>query len=320
MKKDISTSGRGNGLTAGKKYWRIRRVIPLFLMMAPGLLYLFVNNYLPLSYLWVAFKNVHFAKGLWASPWSGLDNFLYLFKTHDAWVITRNTVGYNLCFITANTVFPIALALMLNEVRRTSLKKFFQTTILIPYLLSMVIVGYLVYALLADDTGVINNSVMGWFNLEPVKWYSTPNKWVGILNIVNIWKNAGYYTIIYYAAIIGIGPEYYEAAAIDGANLWQRLTKVTLPMISTVIITLVFLQVGKIFYSDFGMFYQVPLNTGALLPTTNVIDTYVYRALLQLGNIGMSAAACIYQSVVGFLIIISANAVVRRTSPENAIF
>lgn len=309
-------------MTIGKRsrWVRFRRLIPLFIMMIPGLVYLFINNYMPLGYLWLAFKKVNFAKGLWGSPWVGFDNFTYLFKTHDAWVITRNTVGYNLGFIFANTVIPISLAIMLNELRNKYSKGFFQTVILIPYLLSMVIVGYLVYALLADDTGVINNSIMPFLGLDPMKWYSTPKAWVTILNIVNIWKNAGYFTIIYLAAIVGISPDYYEAAALDGANTWQKLTKITLPSISSVIITLVFLQVGRIFYSDFGMFYQVPMNTGALLPTTNVIDTYVYRALLQLGDIGMSAAACVYQSFVGFLIVLSANAIVRKINPENAIF
>jgi putative aldouronate transport system permease protein len=299
---------------------RVRRATPLFLMMLPGLIYLMINNYMPLGYMWLAFKKINFVKGLWGSDWYGLNNFTYLFRTNNAWIITRNTIGYNICFILANMVFPIAFAIMLNSIRYNRSKQFFQTVILIPYLLSMVIVGYLVYGFLADDTGFVNNYIVGLLGQHPVKWYSTPSAWVWVLNVVNVWKASGYYTIIYLAAIIGVSPEYYEAADIDGATTLQKVFHVTLPSISGVIITLTLLQVGKILYSDFGMFYQVTMNTGALLPTTNVIDTYVYRALLQIGDIGMSAAACVYQSVVGFLIILVANYIVRKTSPENAMF
>ncbi|MNZ55212.1 putative multiple-sugar transport system permease YteP [compost metagenome] len=289
-------------------------------MVIPGVIYLFVNNYLPMFGLIIAFKDVNFSKGILASDWIGFKNFEYLFKTSDALLITRNTLLYNSIFILVNTVIAVGIAVLLNEVKRKFFARFYQSIVLIPYLISMVIVGYLVLALLSGETGFINKQLLPLLGLEAVSWYSEPQHWPIILTIVNIWKNVGYLCIIYLAAIIGIDPEYYEAATIDGASKWQQIRAITVPLIAPVITIMTLLQIGRIFYSDFGLFYQVPLNTGALLSTTNVIDTYVYRALMNLGDIGMSSAAGLYQSVVGFVLVLLSNYIVSKRNRDNALF
>ncbi len=311
-------SGRKLGfkkkLSNSLRYW------PLLVMVIPGVVYLFINNYLPMFGLIIAFKDVNFTKGILASDWIGFKNFEYLFKTSDALLITRNTLLYNSIFILLNTTIAIAVAIMLNEVKKKFFSRFYQSVVLIPYLISMVIVGYLVLAMLSGETGFINKQLLPMLGIEAISWYSEPKYWPIILTIVNIWKNVGYLCVIYLAAIIGIDPEYYEAATIDGASKWQQVRAITVPLIAPVVTIMTLLQIGRIFYSDFGLFYQVPLNTGALLSTTNVIDTYVYRALMNLGDIGMSSAAGLYQSVVGFVLVILSNYVVSKRNRDNALF
>jgi len=309
------------GKPKAKSQWKkIRRFIPLFVMVLPGVVYLFINNYLPMFGLIIAFKDINFAKGILASDWIGFKNFEYLFKTSDAWIITRNTILYNSAFIIINLVIAVSIAILLNEVKKKFFARLYQSVILIPYLISMVIVGYLVLALLSGENGFINKQLLPVFGIEPITWYSEPKYWPFILTIVNIWKNAGYLCIIYLAAIIGIDPEYYEAATIDGASKWQQIKSITIPLIAPVITIMTLLQIGRIFYSDFGLFYQVPLDTGTLQSTTNVIDTYVYRALLNLGDIGMSSAAGLYQSIVGFTLVLISNYIVSRRDRDNALF
>lgn len=281
---------------------------------------MFINNYLPMLGLMIAFKDVNFAKGILASDWIGFKNFEYLFKTEDAWIITRNTLLYNITFIILNLIIAVGIAILLNEVKKKVAARFYQSIVLIPYLISMVIVGYLALAMLSGETGFINKQILPMFGIDPVSWYSEPKHWPVILVIVNIWKNAGYLCIIYLAAIIGIDPEYYEAATIDGAGKWRQITHIMIPLIMPVITIMTLLQIGRIFYSDFGLFYQVPLNTGELLSTTNVVDTYVYRALINLGDIGMSSAAGLYQSIVGFVLVLLSNYVVSKRNRDNALF
>lgn len=281
---------------------------------------MFINNYLPMLGLMIAFKDVNFAKGILASDWIGFKNFEYLFKTEDAWIITRNTLLYNITFIILNLIIAVGIAILLNEVKKKVAARFYQSIVLIPYLISMVIVGYLALAMLSGETGFINKQILPMLGIDPVSWYSEPKHWPVILVIVNIWKNAGYLCIIYLAAIIGIDPEYYEAATIDGAGKWRQITHIMIPLIMPVITIMTLLQIGRIFYSDFGLFYQVPLNTGELLSTTNVVDTYVYRALINLGDIGMSSAAGLYQSIVGFVLVLLSNYVVSKRNRDNALF
>ncbi|WP_284242226.1 ABC transporter permease [Paenibacillus glycanilyticus] len=292
----------------------------LILMALPGLLYLLINNYLPMFGIVIAFKDVNFAKGILGSDWIGFKNFEYLFKTKDAYIITRNTLLYNIVFIVLNTVIALALAIMLNEIRKRFLSRTYQTLILLPYLISMVIVGYLVLGFLDVENGFMNKTLLPMLGLEPISWYTETKYWPWILTIVNVWKGVGNLCIIYLAAIIGIDNEYYEAATIDGANRWQQVVRITLPLVAPVITIMSLLAIGRIFYSDFGLFYQVPLNTGALMPVTNTIDTYVYRALINLGDIGMSSAAGLYQALVGFILVMVSNAVVRKFNKDNALF
>lgn len=307
-------------MKSGNKLRKLKRFIPLYLMMVPPLLYLLINNYLPMFGLIIAFKNVNFKKGILGSDWAGFDNFKYLFATQDAWVITRNTLLYNLAFIIVHTFLAICLAIILSELTAKRSKRFYQSVTLLPYLISMVIVSYLVNAFLSSDTGFLNNSVLPLLGLEPVSWYTDPGKWPAILVIVDAWKNVGYLSVIYYSAVLGVDREYLECAALEGATKMQQIRKITLPLISPVITIMVLLAIGKIFYSDFGLFYQVPMDSGPLYPATNVISTYVYRGLMQLGDIGMSSAAGLYQSVVGFVLVLISNLVVRRLEPDNALF
>lgn len=289
-------------------------------MLLPGLGYLIVNNYMPLFGLSIAFKDINYRKGIWRSDWIGFHNFEYLFKTSDAWLITRNTLLYNAAFIVLGTAVAIAIAILLNEIRNRFASRLYQSIIILPFLISIILVSYLVYAMLSMDTGFLNKTVLPALGLDPIDWYNEPKYWPFILTIVNLWKGAGYSCIVFLAAIIGIDPEYYEAAKLDGASKWMQIRKITIPMITPVIIMLTLLGIGRIFYSDFGLFYQVPMNSGALFSTTNVIDTYVFRGLMQLGDIGMSSAAGFYQSLVGFVLVLVSNYVVRTINKENALF
>ncbi|WP_051253366.1 ABC transporter permease [Paenibacillus alginolyticus] len=306
--------------TLQKTLKTFKRYRALFLMVLPGMIYLIINNYLPMFGIVIAFKNINYRKGIFGSDWAGLKNFEYLFKTADAWVITRNTILYNGLFIIINLALAVAVAILLNEVKNRFMSRFYQSIILLPYLISMVIVGYLALAMLNGENGFLNHHILPLFGIEPISWYSEPKYWPYILTLVNIWKNVGYLCIIFLAAIVGIDNEYYEAATLDGANKWQQIRTITLPLLSPAIIIMALLSIGRIFYSDFGLFYQVPLNSGPLQPTTDVIDTYVYRGLMTLGDIGMSSAAGFYQSVVGFVLVLVSNFIIRRKSPEQALF
>ena len=297
-----------------KEHW------PLYLMMVPGLLYLLINNYIPMAGIVIAFKKLNFAKGIFASDWVGLENFKFLFASKDAWLITRNTLLYNVAFIIVNMVVGIAIAILICEVRSKKMKKLYQSAILLPFLMSMVILSYIVYALLSSENGLVNNSILASLHIDPIQWYQEPKYWPFILIFANCWKGVGYGCLIYIASLIGIDPSYYEAARLDGASKWQEITKITLPCLVPTIITLLLLSIGRIFYSDFGLFYQVPMNSGVLFPTTNVIDTYVYRALIERGNISMSSAAGVYQSMVGFVIVMLSNWIVRKVDKDQALF
>ncbi|MCJ8010221.1 ABC transporter permease subunit [Paenibacillus sp. KQZ6P-2] len=306
--------------TAVKRKSKVRKSGVLLLMMLPGIIYLVINNYLPMFGVVIAFKDFNYTKGIFGSDWIGFKNFEYLFKTSDAFVITRNTILYNCVFIILNLIIAVGLAILLNEVKKRFLSRFYQSVILLPYLISMVIVGYLVFAVFSMDNGLLNKTILPMLGISEIPWYSEAKYWPYILTIVHIWKSAGYLCVIYLAAIIGIDKEYYEAATIDGAGKWMQIKRITLPLLMPVVTVMTLMQIGRIFYSDFGLFYQVPLNSGALQSTTNVIDTYVYRALMNLGDIGMSSAAGLYQSFVGFLLVFISNYVVKKINRDNALF
>ncbi len=303
-----------------KMTWkRFKRFIPIYLVMLPGLIYLFINNYMPLPGLVVAFKQYNAGKGIYKSPWVGFQNFKYLFATNDALLITRNTILYNVAFIAINLVCSIAVAIILSELTG-KIKNVYQSVILLPHLISSVIIGYLVFAFFSVENGFINNNILSLFGKDPVSWYSEPKYWPFIIIFVNTWKSIGFNCIIYLSTLLGFDRAFYESAEIDGATKWQQIRYITLPLLKPTVIMMTLMAVGRIFYSDFGLFYQVPMNQGALYSTTQTIDTYVYRGLLQLGNISMSAAAGVYQSIVGFVLILAANLLVKKFDRESALW
>lgn len=304
----------------GYKMKRFSTYLPLLIMTLPGFAYLIINNYIPMFGITIAFRNIDFQKGIFNSPFIGFENFKYLFSTQDAFVITRNTLLYNVAFIILNTTLAVFVAIFLSEIKNKKLLKINQTIILLPHLISMVIVAYLVNAALSADAGFINKTLLPALGLDAIPWYNEPKFWPFILPIVSMWKGFGYLSVIYLATIVGIDTSFYEAAEIDGATRWQQIKTITLPLLTPTIIMMILLSVGRIFYSDFGLFYQVPMNSGSLYNTTNTIDTYVYRGLMQLGDIGMSSAAGVYQSLVGFILVVTSNLIVKKVNPESALF
>ncbi|MBD5455675.1 MAG: sugar ABC transporter permease [Lachnospiraceae bacterium] len=288
-------------------------------MLLPGCIYLFINNYIPMTGIIVAFKKYNVNDGIYRSPWIGLDNFTYLFK-RDAAIIIRNTLLYNAAFIVINLIVAITLAILISDVKSKWGKKIYQSSVLIPFLVSIVIVSYIVFAFLGAENGLLNKGVLASLGREPVAWYQEPKYWPFIIVFVHVWKTVGYGCMIYIAGIAGIDRSFYEAAQLDGASKWQQIKSITLPCLVPSIVTLTLLNIGRIFYSDFGLFYQVPQNSGALYNVTNTIDTYVYRAMISAGGIGRSSAAGMFQSVVGFSLVLMSNLIVRRISKENALF
>lgn len=303
----------------GRRKQQVKKFLPFYLMALPGIIYLIINNYMPLVGLQVAFKRFNYGKGLWGSDWNGLQNFEFLFSSNSAERIIRNTLLYNIAFILLGIAVGVAVAVLLNEVRQKRALKIYQTGILLPYLMSMVIISYLAYVFLSTNTGVVNGLIRR-LGGENINWYNSPQYWPGLLIFINLWKNLGFNMILYYSSIVGFSQDYYEAAELDGATKWQQITRITLPLLRPTIITLLILQLGQIFRSDFGLFYQVPMNQGALFEVTDTIDTFVYRALLKTPNIGMSSAAGFIQSVVGFVFILAANGVIRKLSPSDSLF
>jgi len=294
------------------------------LMVLPGAIWLLLFAYLPMFGNVIAFKKFRidpdgFFASIINSEWIGWDNFKYLFSTDNAYVITRNTIGYNLIFIILGVVTAVTTAIVLSELANKKLAKFYQTGMLFPHFLSWVIVSYFVFTFLSPDRGLLNN-ILGWFGIDAISWYSEPQYWPYILVVMSMWKGIGYGSIVYLASIAGIDRTYYEAAMIDGATKWQQVKHVTLPMLKPLIIILLIMDVGKIFNSDFGLFFQVPRDAGALYDVTNTIDTFVYRGLMSLGDIGMSTAAGLYQSAVGFVLVMITNYIVRKLDEESALF
>lgn len=296
----------------------------LFMIALPGLIWLFVFRYLPMFGIIVAFKRFRIHRGgfivsLFKSKWIGFKNFSFLFNSSDAFVITRNVLGYNIAWLVINLVLAVTLAIILNELRSKKITKIYQTSMIFPHFISWVIAGYFVWAFLSTDMGFINRVLMR-IGAEPIMWYTEKKYWPFILTIMNVWKHVGYSAIFYLAAICGIDPQYYEAAKIDGAKKIQQIWYITLPMLAPVMIILTLLAIGRIFYADFGLFYHIPRESGPLLPVTNVIDTYVYRGVRHAGEIGLTSAAGFYQSTVGFILVMVSNMVIKKISPDNALF
>lgn len=294
--------------------------LPLLIIASPGIAYLLINSYLPMFGVFLAFKDFNYFKGIFGSDWNGFDNFTFLFKTRDALIMTRNTIAYNAVFIILGTAMAVFAAILMSELGKRSRVKYFQSALLLPNLLSWVVIGYIGYAFLNADTGFINNTLYKSMGLQPISWYSTPGPWPFILTLVYLWKSLGISSVIYMASISGIDPGIFEAAQLDGASKVQQITRITIPMLKPTVIILTLMAIGRIFYSDFGLFYQVPQNSGRLFEVTQTIDTYVYRGLMERNDVGMSAAAALYQSAVGFILVLGANGLVRAYNPENALF
>lgn len=306
-------------MTKNMKRRAFRKNLPLFLIAVPGLVYLLINNYIPMFGIYLAFKKITYPN-IFTGKWCGFDNFKFLFQTNDAWIMIRNTVIYNLVFIVLGTVFAVFIAILMSEVTKYFCSKVFQAGIILPNLVSMVIVAYLVYAFLNPDTGLVNNSILKAAGKSSVNWYTASGYWPFIIVFVQIWKSAGYSSIVYIASIAGIDKGLYEAARLDGAGKMRQIFSVTLPQLRPTIIMMVLMSLGRLFSSDFGLFYQVPMNSGPLFSVTQTIDTYVYRGLMTYGNPGMSSAAGLFQSIIGFILVITANAIVRKIDSDNALF
>jgi len=290
----------------------------LWLLAIPALVITILMQYMPLPGLIIAFKNYNYGLGMWKSTWSGFSNFKYLFSTDIAARITFNTISWNLIFIVLTHTVAISVALLLNEVSRKAVK-FYQTIYFFPFFLSWVIAAYLGLALFNGDKGILN-SILNTLGREGIIWYAKPEVWKGILPIAHLWKQFGYVAVIYYTALIGLNPQLYEAAMLEGANRWQMAYRISVPQLKQLVVILVMMDIGRIFRSDFGLFYQFTRNSSMLYPVTDVIDTYVYRALLTLGDPGMAAAAGLYQSLVALVLVLVTNKIVTKVDSESRVF
>lgn len=301
-------------------------------MLLPGALFLFIFDYLPMGGIILAFKQFFFRMpppgsfirnpfiySMITSKWVGFDNFKFIFNTPDAWIMVRNTVGYNLMFIIVGLVTAVALAIAINELRQRRMAKLYHTVFFFPFFLSWIVISYLVFAMLNTNYGVFNQILVA-LGREPIKWYTEPGYWPFVFLVANQWRYTGHGSIIYLAAIAGMDQQLYEAAAIDGANKWQQIWRITIPQLVPIMVLLTILATGRVFKADFAMFYTLPNGSGILRPATLVIDVYVFQALRAGIPIGMPAAAGLYQSTVGFVLILLSNYVVRRIRPEMALF
>lgn len=313
-------------LRASGRFSKAKKTLMLLSMVAPGAIWLLLLRYLPMGGIILAFKNYKiypkdptFLNNLIHSKWVGLDNFKFLFTTGDSWVMIRNTLAYNVVFIILGVIIPVAFAIMMSELSKKFVAKTYQTLMFFPYFLSWVVVSYFLNAFIDAQYGLIPMAQRA-AGETAVSWYTTPGPWPYIIVFANLWKNVGYSTVLYLAAITGIDQTQYEAAAIDGASKWQQILHVTLPNLRTMIAILFILNVGKIFNADFGLFWNVPMQNGALFSVTQVIDTYIYRVLMNTGNIGQSTAAGLLQNIVGFICIIGANAVVKKIDSDSTLF
>ncbi|QJD88396.1 sugar ABC transporter permease [Cohnella herbarum] len=297
---------------------RSMKTLTLTMLALPAILVIFVFSYIPMAGIFIAFKNVNYEQGIFRSPWSGFENFNYFFSSSDAWMVVRNTLGYNTVFIVVGTLLSIIFALLLNEVISRKFLKTYQTLFFFPYFFSWIIVAYMAYSFIGPY-GIVT----GWLEdlgFTSFDFYTETWIWPILLTFINVWKGLGYTSIIFYAGILGISQDYFEAAAIDGASKFQTIIKITLPLLMPLITIMTLLSIGKIFYSDFGLFFFVPREVGQLYPVTQVIDTYVYRMLRQSGDIGMSSAVGLFQSMMGFVVVLLSNYMVKRVNEENKLF
>ncbi len=303
-----------------KSRWRtFRDNFELSVMLVPGIIFFLVFSYLPMLGVVIAFKDYRNNLGILGSKWVGFRNFKFFFTSQDAWRIARNTIGYGLAFIILGIICSVAIAILLYEVKNRLALKFYQTTMILPHFLSWVIVGYITYILLEPNMGILNQ-ILQFFGMKSVDWYLEPKYWVIILPIVNVWKTVGLNCIMYYAALMGIDEQLFEAATVDGASKWKQIRYITIPSLVPLMIVLTILHVGNVIKGDFGLFYNIPRNVGLLYPTTDIIDTYIYRGLQTGDDIGITTAVGLFQSFVGLIMVVTTNKIVKKISPENSLF
>ena len=309
----------------GRKKFKLKKSdLELTLLALPTFIWFVIFSYIPMAGVLLAFKDFRntpngVIDSFLKSDWVGFKNFEFLFASNESWVAIRNTIAYNAVFIILGIVIPVTLALLLNELLQKRLGKLFQTIMFFPHFLSWVVVSYLLFAFLSSDKGYVNH-ILGMFGIEGVNWYAELKAWPWLIVLMNQWKTMGYGTVVYLASIAGIDRTYYEAALMDGADKKQQIRYITLPLLKPIMIIMFIMAVGKIFNADFGLFYQLPKDSGVLYPVTNVIDTYVYRALMGMGDVGMSSAAALFQSVIGCVTIVVANGIVKKVDNDNAMF
>lgn len=297
--------------------WRDKTLV---VMALPAVVLMILFNYVPMSGLILAFKKFDYSLGLYGSPWNGLENFKHLFLMGDTyWRITRNTVGYYLLFTAFETIFSVALAIGINELVFKKIGKYTHSVMIMPTFISYVAVTYIVQALLDYNTGMINNMIASGGG-DKINFYMQAKMWPLILLIVDIWKQVGYNSVLYLSALSGIDQGLYESASLDGASAWKKLRYITLPMLVPVITIRLLLGLGNVMHSETGIFYQVTRNTGALYKTTQVLDSYVLNSIMTASNYGVTAATTFYQSVIGFILLVVVNKIVRKMSPESALF
>lgn len=292
--------------------------IQLFVMSIPIIVALIIFCYIPMFGVVIAFKDFKINQGILGSAWVGFKNFAFFFQSSDCWRVVRNTLLYNTAFIILNTFFSVSFAIALSYMTKKGLLRFYQSAMFLPYFLSWVIVSFMALTFLNYNNGIFN-VVLRKMGIEPISWYNTPKYWPVILIFFNVWKGAGYNSLIYYSAILGIDASLYESAEIDGCTSVKKIQYITLPLLKPVMITLILLAIGSIFRADFGLFYQLPLNSGSLINVTDVVDTYIYRTFRVTGNAGISSAVGLCQSVIGLVLVSISNAVANRVEEGSGI-
>jgi putative aldouronate transport system permease protein len=298
---------------------RIGRNKTLLLMCLPAIVFFIVFNYIPLPGAWIAFTNFNYRDGIFGSPFVGMRNFEFLIQSGQLWLLTKNTLLYNLAFIVLGNILQVALAIMLNEIRSKYFKKISQAVMFLPYFISVVLVGVIAFNLLNFDTGALN-ALIEQTGGDPIKIYSIAGAWPIIIIAFHLWRSTGYGSIVYFAAIMGIDNSLFEAAAIDGASAWQRIRYIILPSLKPTFIILLLFSLGGIMKGNFGLFWNLVGNNAALFQTTDIIETSVYRMIISQNNFTSSAAVGLYQSLFGFAIVMLANWIVRRINEDYALF
>jgi putative aldouronate transport system permease protein len=297
----------------------IRKHWMLLLMLAPATIYALVFSYLPMTGIVLAFKNYQYSGGIYNSPWNGLANFKALLVAGKLGMVTRNTLLYNVAFIFLGVIFEMGSAIILNEIFSKTFKKISQSFMFLPYFISWVVAGAIMYNLFNYEKGVVNH-ILNFFGAQSFDLYNTPTAWPPVIIFLKLWKGTGYGSVVYLAAITGLDQEMYEAASIDGADVWQKIRYITIPLLRPTMMILVLLGIGNIFRGDFGLFYQTVKSSALLQPYTDVIDTYVFNLLINNGDIGVSAAAGLYQSVLCFITITVCNKLVKKVDPDYALY